>query len=138
VLVGIETLVERLGVEVRFVRRLMAERRVPFVKVGRYVRFDIAEVASGSTNSGQRRSFQGRIDIMVGRTCLGSPAWLLESLTAVFEKEDISPDSIELADTLSVSDDAEPTRFVKGDAGDILWEDAGLDGAVPILLRFPD
>ena len=46
VLVGVETLAERLGVEVRFVRRLVAERRVPFVKVGRYVRFDIAEVAN--------------------------------------------------------------------------------------------
>jgi len=46
VLVGIETLAEQLGVEVRFVRRLVAERRVPFVKVGRYVRFDVAEVAS--------------------------------------------------------------------------------------------
>ena len=45
VLVGVETLAERLGVEVRFVRRLVAERRVPFVKVGRYVRFDIAELA---------------------------------------------------------------------------------------------
>lgn len=46
VLVGVETLAERLGVEVRFVRRLVAERRVPFVKVGRYVRFDIAEMAN--------------------------------------------------------------------------------------------
>jgi len=46
VLVGVETLAERLGVEVRFVRRLVAERRVPFVKVGRYVRFDIAELAN--------------------------------------------------------------------------------------------
>jgi excisionase family DNA binding protein len=28
-----------LKVEVRFVRRLVAERRIPFVKVGKYVRF---------------------------------------------------------------------------------------------------
>ena len=30
----------RLGTPQRFVRRLVAERRVPFHKVGRYVRFD--------------------------------------------------------------------------------------------------
>jgi excisionase family DNA binding protein len=29
----------RLGTPVRFVRRLVAERRIPFYKVGRYVRF---------------------------------------------------------------------------------------------------
>ncbi|MFI5935954.1 helix-turn-helix domain-containing protein [Actinoplanes sp. NPDC051494] len=28
-----------LKVEVRFVRRLVAERRIPFTKVGKYVRF---------------------------------------------------------------------------------------------------
>jgi excisionase family DNA binding protein len=38
------SLAEALGVELRFVRRLVAERRIPFVKVGRYVRFDPAEV----------------------------------------------------------------------------------------------
>ena len=31
---------ERLGVTERWMRRAVAERRVPFVKVGRYVRFD--------------------------------------------------------------------------------------------------
>lgn len=30
---------ERLGVTQRWMRRAVAERRVPFVKVGRYVRF---------------------------------------------------------------------------------------------------
>jgi len=30
---------ERLGVTERWVRRAVAERRLPFVKVGRYVRF---------------------------------------------------------------------------------------------------
>ena len=39
-------LAEALGVEVRFVRRLVAERRIPFVKVGRYVRFEPAQVAA--------------------------------------------------------------------------------------------
>ena len=29
-----------LGISVRFVRRLVSERRIAFLKVGRYVRFD--------------------------------------------------------------------------------------------------
>lgn len=39
-LVTIDQLAERLGTSVRHVRRLVAERRVPYVKVGRLVRFD--------------------------------------------------------------------------------------------------
>ena len=35
---------ERLGVTVRFVRRLVAERRIPYVKVGKFARFDPVEV----------------------------------------------------------------------------------------------
>jgi excisionase family DNA binding protein len=34
-----------LGVGVRQIRRLVEERRIPFVKVGRYVRFDVDDVA---------------------------------------------------------------------------------------------
>lgn len=34
----------RSGVPVRFVRRLVAERRVRYVKLGRYVRFDPADL----------------------------------------------------------------------------------------------
>lgn len=39
-LVTIDQLAERLGTSVRHVRRLVAERRVPYVTVGRLVRFD--------------------------------------------------------------------------------------------------
>lgn len=39
-LLSIGQLAERLGTTPRHVRRLVAERRVPFVKVGRLVRFD--------------------------------------------------------------------------------------------------
>jgi excisionase family DNA binding protein len=39
-------LARRLGVTERHVRRLVAERRIPFVKVGRFVRFDQAAVAA--------------------------------------------------------------------------------------------
>ena len=35
---------ERLGVEVRHVRRLVAERRIPFIKWGHLIRFDPAEI----------------------------------------------------------------------------------------------
>jgi len=33
-----------LGVSPRFMRRLVAERRMTFVKLGRHVRFDIADL----------------------------------------------------------------------------------------------
>ncbi len=35
----------RLGVTERHVRRLVAERRIPFIKVGRFVRFNQEAVA---------------------------------------------------------------------------------------------
>jgi excisionase family DNA binding protein len=35
-----------LGVTERYVRRLVAERRIPFIKWGRYLRFDPAELAA--------------------------------------------------------------------------------------------
>lgn len=37
---------EWLGVDERFVRRLVAERRVTYYKVGRYLRFDAADLDS--------------------------------------------------------------------------------------------
>ena len=40
----VEALAEHLGVSARFVRRLVEERRVPYLKVGRFVRFDPIEV----------------------------------------------------------------------------------------------
>ena len=43
-LVSIEDLAEHLGVSVRHVRRLVSERRIPFHKWGRLLRFDIDEV----------------------------------------------------------------------------------------------
>ena len=35
----VEQAAQRLGTQVRFIRRLVAERRIRFYKVGRYVRF---------------------------------------------------------------------------------------------------
>jgi excisionase family DNA binding protein len=44
-LIDIEALATWLGVEIVFVRRLVAERRIPFLKIGKFVRFDPFEVA---------------------------------------------------------------------------------------------
>jgi excisionase family DNA binding protein len=57
-LLSIEQAAERLGTSVRFVRRLIAERRITYVKLGRHVR--IAEhdlinfVATGRVEAGGR------------------------------------------------------------------------------------
>jgi excisionase family DNA binding protein len=42
--VSIEAVAEHLGVSVRHVRRLVHERRIPYVKWGHLVRFDVDEV----------------------------------------------------------------------------------------------
>jgi excisionase family DNA binding protein len=43
-LLSVEQAAERLGTSVRFVRRLIAERRIAYVKVGRHVRLDPTDV----------------------------------------------------------------------------------------------
>jgi len=45
-LIDVDELAKWLGVEVVFVRRLVAERRIPFLKIGKFVRFDPAEVSA--------------------------------------------------------------------------------------------
>jgi len=45
-LIDIATAAEHLGVTVRHVRRLVAEKRIPYIKVGHFVRFDPAEVGA--------------------------------------------------------------------------------------------
>ena len=45
-LLNIEDVAEHLGVNVRHVRRLVAERRIPFVKWGHLLRFDPDELAA--------------------------------------------------------------------------------------------
>jgi excisionase family DNA binding protein len=44
-LLDIGAVAERLGVTQRHVRRLLAERRIPYVKVGRFMRFDPTDIA---------------------------------------------------------------------------------------------
>jgi excisionase family DNA binding protein len=43
-LLTIDQIAEQLNVSVRHVRRLVAEKRVPYLKVGKFVRFDPAEI----------------------------------------------------------------------------------------------
>jgi excisionase family DNA binding protein len=43
-LLTVEEAAERLRTSTRFVRRLVAERRIAYVKVGRHVRLDLADV----------------------------------------------------------------------------------------------
>ena len=43
-LLDITCVASRLGVEVRYVRRLVAERRIPFIKLGHLLRFDPDEI----------------------------------------------------------------------------------------------
>ena len=43
-LMAVDGAAARLGVSARFVRRLVAERRIPYVKVGKFVRFDPGEL----------------------------------------------------------------------------------------------
>jgi excisionase family DNA binding protein len=51
---------ERLGTSVRFVRRLVFERRIAFVKVGRHVRITPADldafIAAGRVNALRREA----------------------------------------------------------------------------------
>ena len=44
-LIEIVTLADHLGVDVRHVRRLVSERRIPFIKWGHLLRFDPDEIA---------------------------------------------------------------------------------------------
>jgi excisionase family DNA binding protein len=45
-LLGIDELAHWLGVETGFVRRLIAQRKIPFLKIGKYIRFDPEEIAA--------------------------------------------------------------------------------------------
>jgi len=49
-LLTIEQVAEHLGVEVRHVRRLVAERRIPYIKWGRLLRFAPDEIAEWIDN----------------------------------------------------------------------------------------
>lgn len=46
VMLTVQQVAERLGTEPRFVRRLIAERRIDFHKLGRYVRISEPDLAA--------------------------------------------------------------------------------------------
>ena len=56
-LLTVDQAAERFGTSTRFVRRLVAERRIPFTKLGRHVRLDTADIdafiAAGRVEAGQ-------------------------------------------------------------------------------------
>ena len=69
-LLTIDQLAERLGVSIRHVRRLVAERRVPYLKVGWLVRFDPAEITAwldGARHAERQGDLRGTQAIQVGR-----------------------------------------------------------------------
>lgn len=43
-LLDVSQVASRLGVTTRFVRRLVDERRIPFCKIGKFVRFDPVDI----------------------------------------------------------------------------------------------
>jgi len=43
-LLDVAGVAERLAVTERFIRRLVFERRIPFLKIGHFVRFEAAEI----------------------------------------------------------------------------------------------
>ncbi len=43
-LLNVDEAAERLGTTTRFIRRIVAERRIAYTKVGRHVRIDTADI----------------------------------------------------------------------------------------------
>jgi excisionase family DNA binding protein len=67
-----EDVAERLNVSLRFIRRLCHERRVPYTKIGKFVRFDADELdawitaqrvepANGERGDARRRTSRDRL-----------------------------------------------------------------------------
>jgi excisionase family DNA binding protein len=59
-LLTVEEAADRLGTSVRFVRRLVFQRRIPYVKVGRHVRIATGDleafIQAGRVEAGTRRA----------------------------------------------------------------------------------
>jgi excisionase family DNA binding protein len=52
-LIDIDMVASHLGVSVRHIRRLIDERRIPFVKVGKFVRFERVSVRGPARTGGR-------------------------------------------------------------------------------------
>ncbi len=59
-LLTVEEAADRLGASVRFVRRLVFQRRIPYVKVGRHVRIAASDleafIVAGRVEAGTRQA----------------------------------------------------------------------------------
>jgi excisionase family DNA binding protein len=68
-LVNIEVVADHLGVAPRYVRRLVGEQRIPFVKLGRLIRFDPDEVRAWLDEArvpGEERKHGARTEPVTG------------------------------------------------------------------------
>jgi len=90
-LIDIETLAKLLGDSVRHVRRLVAERRIPYLKVGHFIRFDPDEIAIWL--NAQRVAVEGRAPVGTSKANELSA----ESREVVYEDHQLQP----LAQTIS-------------------------------------
>jgi excisionase family DNA binding protein len=64
-LLNVEQAAERLGTSPRFIRRLIAERRIPFTKLGKHVRIDPADldafIAAGRVEASPSSTWDARV-----------------------------------------------------------------------------
>ena len=79
-LLAVEDLAARLGVSIRYVRRLVAERRIAYLKIGHLLRFepDVVDLWIESNRIGQLRPGKGPRRRLVRRLDLqrGERRWL--------------------------------------------------------------
>ncbi len=87
-LLSIEQLACHLGVTPRHIRRLVAERRIPFLKVGRFVRFDPSDVGTWLDVTRRQRALVWRIVSPVEAV---TPGRYLQGLTSAVQKGRRSP-----------------------------------------------
>ncbi|HVA05469.1 MAG TPA: helix-turn-helix domain-containing protein [Acidimicrobiales bacterium] len=77
-----ESLAEWLGTSTRHVRRLVTEKRVPFVKVGHFVRFDPDDI----------RRWIGEQKVAVASEAAGGqPPWVRHRPSSVDDKQLLAP-----------------------------------------------
>lgn len=103
-LIDIETLARRLGDSVRHVRRLVADKRIPYLKVGHFVRFDPAEIANwlhaqrvgmgGSPVEGDEFPERSTVPAVSARTGAAAPTPLRHSSRRSQGKQVSSPGTL--------------------------------------------
>ena len=73
-LLSVEAVAERLDTKPRFVRRLIAERRIEYHKVGRHVRISESALAAFGNREGRMTSDQAIItELPAGRASTADP-----------------------------------------------------------------